>query len=198
MNPEQDVLDDIDRLVDEQMAGGEPVFGGRAPVCRCGRSWHGLPQTGCPGSASEGPLTDNVFVPWGSGTPGWTITVGDGVTSALRRLAEHAESIAAIFRDIVLVDAPRPEAPRLQRGDRIGYQDENGRVHIGVVAEHSTDPDTGVTTTRMEGEDTPRESGHAWVRMPSPSLTPPMWANNPGRSRRPRRNRNQPNRQGIR
>lgn len=32
-------------------------------------------------------------------------------------------------------------------------------------------------------------------RMPKPSTTPPMWAHDPTRSRRPRRHRNQPNRQ---
>lgn len=34
-------------------------------------------------------------------------------------------------------------------------------------------------------------------RIPKPSTTPPMWANDVNRSRRPRRNRNQPTRQGI-
>lgn len=33
--------------------------------------------------------------------------------------------------------------------------------------------------------------------LPRPSTTPPMWANDVTRTRRPRRNRNQPNRQGI-
>ncbi|OZC62758.1 hypothetical protein CH276_14150 [Rhodococcus sp. 06-470-2] len=33
--------------------------------------------------------------------------------------------------------------------------------------------------------------------LPQPSTTPPMWAHDPTRSRRPRRNRNQPTRQGI-
>ena len=33
--------------------------------------------------------------------------------------------------------------------------------------------------------------------MPKPSTVLPMWANNPTRSRRPRKNRGQPNRQGI-
>lgn len=33
--------------------------------------------------------------------------------------------------------------------------------------------------------------------LPRPSTTPPMWATDVTRSRRPRRNRNQPNRQGI-
>ncbi|MDV8022289.1 hypothetical protein [Rhodococcus sp. IEGM 1330] len=33
--------------------------------------------------------------------------------------------------------------------------------------------------------------------VPQPSTTPPMWAQDPTRSRRPRRNRNQPTRQVI-
>jgi len=34
-------------------------------------------------------------------------------------------------------------------------------------------------------------------RIPKPSMTPPMWVNDVNRSRRPRKNRNQPTRQGI-
>lgn len=47
-----------------------------------------------------------------------------------------------------------------------------------------------------------REAGMKTPPNPSPSIpqsstTPPMWAQDPTRSRRPRRNRNQPTRQGI-
>lgn len=62
MNTAQQVIDDITALVDEQMAGGEPEVGydygdPTFPHCsRCGRSWHGLPADGCPGSDDEGPL----------------------------------------------------------------------------------------------------------------------------------------------
>lgn len=47
----KDVVDEIDRLVDEQMAGGEPRQGYNYkdptyPKCwHCGRHWHGLPVT---------------------------------------------------------------------------------------------------------------------------------------------------------
>lgn len=50
-NREQSVLDDIDALVDEQMAGGEPIGGydyndPDYPKCpHCHRSWHGLAIT---------------------------------------------------------------------------------------------------------------------------------------------------------
>lgn len=49
-NPEQDVIDEIDRLVDEQMATGAPPE--QAPdLCpRCGSSWHGLRRGRCPGA----------------------------------------------------------------------------------------------------------------------------------------------------
>lgn len=51
MNREQDVVDAIDALVDEQMAGGEPrggfdYFDPAFPRCsHCGRHWHGLAIT---------------------------------------------------------------------------------------------------------------------------------------------------------
>lgn len=52
VNPEQDVIDAIDALVDEQMAGGEIAHRDRARVVNtdrcslCGGAWHGDPWTG--------------------------------------------------------------------------------------------------------------------------------------------------------
>ena len=55
-------------------------------------------------------------------------------------------------------------------------------ITMGIEHEDETEPDTRMPQQRA---------------LPRPSTTPPMWANDPTRSRRPRRNRNQPNRQGI-
>jgi len=57
----QRVIDDIDALVDEQIAAGEAPGGydyndPEFPRCRCGCMWHGLRKGGCPGSDTEGPL----------------------------------------------------------------------------------------------------------------------------------------------
>lgn len=64
MNPEDGVLADIDALIDEQLAAGEPAGGydygdpdfPRCPHDGCGREFHGLPEGRCPGSTSHGPL----------------------------------------------------------------------------------------------------------------------------------------------
>lgn len=65
MNPEDAVLDEIDRLVDESLATPYSERSGydndiNQPECRCGADWHGLPWGGCPGTESEGPVDD----PW--------------------------------------------------------------------------------------------------------------------------------------
>ena len=61
MNPEDAVVDEIDRLVEEsltkpwhQVSGYDNNIG--QPRCRCGADWHGLPTAFCPGSDTEGPL----------------------------------------------------------------------------------------------------------------------------------------------
>lgn len=60
MNPEDAVVDEIDRLVEEsltkpwhQVSGYDNNIG--QPRCRCGANWHGLPTAFCPGSDTEGP-----------------------------------------------------------------------------------------------------------------------------------------------
>ena len=61
-NPEADVLDAIDELVDEQIAAGpqgEYYWTSDAiyEPCRwCGNEFHGLPKYRCPGSTAQGPL----------------------------------------------------------------------------------------------------------------------------------------------
>lgn len=57
-NPEDAVIAEInaleaDDLIDSQLAAGE-TRPGRAPACRCGAPWHGLPRGGCPGSHVAG------------------------------------------------------------------------------------------------------------------------------------------------
>jgi hypothetical protein len=55
---ERAVIDVIDVLVNEQLDGGE-VAGDHArlfPTCRCGYSWHGIADRGCPGTGAEGPM----------------------------------------------------------------------------------------------------------------------------------------------
>ncbi len=61
MSDAQRAIDEIDALIEEQLAGGEPETGydfddPDFPECRCGLNWHGLPTLACPGSDTEGPL----------------------------------------------------------------------------------------------------------------------------------------------
>jgi len=74
MTAAQRVIDDIDALVDEQLAAGEAPGGydyndPEFPRCRCGCMWHGLSRSGCPGSDVEGPamVTGLRFGNWASG-----------------------------------------------------------------------------------------------------------------------------------
>lgn len=69
---------------------------------------------------------------------------------------------------------------------------------------HFTD-EPGIVSIEVSSKDNPRrvvvyEGGkpnRAEPKLPKPSKTPPMWANDPTRSRRPKRRKNQPTRQGI-
>jgi hypothetical protein len=63
-NPEDRVLDAIDRLVDEQLAPGplDDHNTDRYIKCRCGQDWHGLPDKGCPGTEFEGPRSLPIYV----------------------------------------------------------------------------------------------------------------------------------------
>ena len=58
MNPEDAVIDAIDQLVDEQLAGGpvDDYSVDRYDRCRhCKQGWHGLPNdVGCPGAHARG------------------------------------------------------------------------------------------------------------------------------------------------
>lgn len=67
-NPEQDVIDAIDALVDAQLAQEASGYDHNInqPTCPhpgCGWEWHGLPIAGCPGSTHEGPVYLDPGVP---------------------------------------------------------------------------------------------------------------------------------------
>lgn len=98
MSTAQRVIDDIDALVDEQLAGGEVETG--YSRCRCGGMWHGLRKGGCPGSDSEGPLVATGLNRFGT----W---VGEPVLPPRRvsnvdpeEIREAVELIGARFRSV--------------------------------------------------------------------------------------------------
>ncbi len=73
MNSEDDVVDRIDKLVNESLSKSWDDISGydndiNQPECRCGGAWHGLPTWRCPGTDTEGPLRPT----------GWQVTVGGG------------------------------------------------------------------------------------------------------------------------
>jgi len=106
----QRVIDDIDALVDEQLAAGEAPGGydyddPEFPRCRCGCMWHGLSRSGCPGSDVEGPAmaTGLRFGNWASEMvlPPRRLSHVDP-----EDLREAAEQIIAAFR-VVAADVSR-------------------------------------------------------------------------------------------
>ncbi|MCX8559793.1 hypothetical protein OS122_02620 [Mycolicibacterium mucogenicum] len=116
-----DIIDRIDALIDEQLAGGEPENGWDYgdpdfPECpRCGQDWHGLPITRtqwglydedgnhqttvlCEGSDFIGPSRPRV------GNVQWTITIGSNSAEVMRRWRAQAEELAAAFAHLPAPD----------------------------------------------------------------------------------------------
>jgi len=102
----QRVIDDIDALVDEQMAGGEAETG--YSRCRCGSMWHGLRKGGCPGSDSEGPLvaTGLTFGSWQDMRQNM-----EPLISAFRGIAEEvSRAWESIRRTLLGLPAPQSQS----------------------------------------------------------------------------------------
>ena len=129
----------------------------------------------------DGPSGDN----WGrNGHPNWFTEIGNARAYSLDALSEMREHFASIriFPVTISDGAPyRYSGFSVRRGSDLGWAifDE---LDIPVDQEPEVEPDARTPQQRA---------------LPRPSTTPPMWANDPTRSRRPRRNRNQPNRRGI-
>lgn len=217
-----DIVDQIDALVDEQLANYDNRSGYDHDVnqerCRCGRDWHGLPITKridsmrsfgefdpgymyaeddspvmCVGSNTPGPwrqagiwqLPDDPFGDsWGVRSVNWSVEIGNARAYSLDTLTEMREHLASLrtFPVSISDGAPyRYSGFSVRRGSDLGWAifDE---LDIPVDQEPEVEPDARTPQQRA---------------LPRPSTTPPMWANDVTRSRRPRRNRNQPNRQGI-
>ena len=216
-----DIIDEIDALVDwqlDQEASGYDHNVNQAR-CRCGRDWHGLPITKridgmrsygefdpgytfaeddspvmCVGSNTPGPwrqvglwqLPDDPFGDsWGfRSAANWFVEIGNGRAYSLAALSEMREHFASIrtFPETISDGAPyRYSGISVRRGSDLGWAifDE---LDIPVDQEPEVEPDTRTPQQRA---------------LPRPSTTAPMWAHDVNRSRRPKRRRGQPNRQGI-
>jgi len=123
----QRVIDDIDALVDEQMAGGEVET--VVVSCRCGCMWHGLRKGGCPGSDSEGPLvaTGLTFGSWQD-----VRQAMEPLISAFRGIAEEVnrawESVRRAFMGI-----PDPPPSRCTLAARRRMHSDQLRVQRRAV-----------------------------------------------------------------
>ena len=164
----------------------------------------------CVGSNTPGPwrqvglwqLPDDPF-----GDMGWLddsiarTFSSSAVTSYMNRIRERMDSDFQMPGRHEIADGRPYMVDRdfqLARGERVGWDNGDGIVHVGTVEAHEPDGHGGWTITiGDEPEREPDTRTPQQRALPRPSTTPPMWAHDPGRSRRPRRNRNQPNRQGI-
>jgi len=127
----QRVIDDIDALVDEQLAGGEVETG--YSRCRCGGMWHGLRMGGCPGSDSEGPLVAT------------GLTFGscqdlrqdmEPIVSAFRGIAEEVSRVwESIRRTLLGIPDPQPQSRCTLAARRRMHSDQLRVQHRAVRRE---------------------------------------------------------------
>lgn len=144
-NREQDVIDAIDALVDEQMAGGEHAHRQRAQAAGtgdrcalCGGAWHGEPWTGvdrehlgrydqhdhgrvygCPGANATGPQR----IRWRHEDRGARWLAQHGFPTGGSRFVDQTASVAWT---VDMVNAMRPPVPPWQL-----------RLYEGIVRRHS-------------------------------------------------------------
>lgn len=158
MNPEQSVLDEIDRLVDESLATPYSERSGydndiNQPECRCGADWHGLPKGGCPGSDAEGPVhrpQPFAGMPYRYANGGVVDEGPNGdirirLEAAIERMCRQMDSIREVFGYWQIPDDP--------------FANTDGEAFISLP------------TPATEESQTPQQRA-----LPRPSTTPPMWA----------------------
>ncbi len=208
------VLAEIDALIDDQLAEGEPLngydFGDPGfPRCRCGRTWHGLATRACPGSDAEGPQR-----PWRPyvdvvevvrcrcgvrehdaemfGCPGTTVEGPVDSHGAVRAVTEQWAGIVEAARPAL--DAFRPALDAFRAAVLAGVERS---FRDAPWSSPDADPagDIGRAMSGRQPEMTIVDETHLWlpqdhellrVQLPRPATTPPMWAVDPTRSRRRR------------
>ena len=182
-----DIIDRIDALVDEQLANYENRSGydhdvNQVQCGHCWRDWHGLAAGQCPGSMFIGLLPP---VEHRGGGMVYTAPIGTPLPTNVDFDLLPWTNFGVIDGDFCLT--------------RIGEAVVSIQAHTAAFSESITAAMESVSATfcgiasHLDMEpDTQRQRA-----LPRPSTTPPMWAHNPNHSRRPRRNWNQPNRQGI-
>lgn len=106
MNPEDAVVDEIDRLVEEsltkpwhQVSGYDNNIG--QPRCRCGADWHGLPTAFCPGSDTEGPLPPTGVVNHDSAPKAAMRRIVEDITPFARPVTPHPQSFPVFVEGVL-------------------------------------------------------------------------------------------------
>ncbi|WP_238840685.1 hypothetical protein [Prescottella equi] len=190
-----DIIDAIDFLVDDQLASYNDRSGydhnvNQDRCWNCDGEWHGLAITDrmrrrrwfgqvdpgyryadddsriyCPGSDVAGPVRDE------RGLPRWTITVGDQGTAPLLQVPRF-ESIDMEGCQAAMEQISQ-SAQRMADDLAAAFQRIGDSVRI-----------IQNQTATLTPEDQRPHPIHPAIRRPS--HTPPMWANNPSRTRRNR------------
>lgn len=175
MNPEDAVLDEIDRLVDESLAKPYSERSGydndiNQPGCRCGADWHGLPQGGCPGSDAEGPLGKDPVFRGNPLDPNEWIPLG------------RIEGDGPRFTYAPEFSFSAPQWPPIGP-TRGGLFNRASEIFPEIFAELSVTFQNLTTAVEANRErlgtwqETPEEPQTPQQRaLPRPSITPPMWA----------------------
>ena len=175
MSDAQRVIDDIDALVEEQLAGGEPETGydfddPDFPECRCGLDWHGLPAYGCPGSDTEGPLRSaGMTFDWWPEVP--SRESGSVFADQLQQWQRTAAAYAELMHQQFAECWSRMVETLASRS--ILLESERFNLHQWVAG-HDWQAETR------------EESEPECLRLPAPATQPPMWAVDVTRSRRGR------------
>lgn len=216
-----DIVDDIDALVDWQLEQESSGYDHNINQerCRCGRDWHGLPITKRIDSMRSRGQFDPSYVYADDESP--IMCVGSNMPGPWRQVGMWQLPDRETFHELVTrlgvaQGLPGRVTVRLWNGDLTESRDVD-------IEAFSTNPPTRIewrnpeplpwptgfpsTEMRRVGEqfsairdalaDEPDTRTPQQRALPRPSTTPPMWANDPTRSRRPRRKKNQPTRQGI-
>lgn len=182
MNPEDDVIDRIDTLVNESLAKSWDEISGydnninQESCGHCGLDWHGLPQGGCPGSTFIGPRPPNV---WAKEWDRWR--------NANQRPNEYSEMAGPVdgYPWVIPDDPLEPSAWGMPIDVQFPASSPLSVMRASLnqmrgLFQQVTD---GFIREEVEQiEQTPQQRA-----LPRPSTTPPMWAQQPNQRRRNRR-----------
>lgn len=186
MNPEQSVIDEIDRLVDESLAKPWCERSGydndiNQPECRCGTDWHGLPKGGCPGSDAEGPVhrpRPFAGMPYRYANGG---VVDEGPNGDLPDAIEAFQAVVQMWGSDIRIRLEASIERMCRQMDSVRAVFGYWQIPDDPFADIDGEAFIPLPTPATEEPQTPQQRA-----LPRPSTTPPMWAQDATRSRRRR------------